>query len=163
MPTKLSDAAKARQIQVFFQRHGRIHILVDATADDVRLPEHLRGDPAVPLVLNVRMPQPIYIRPEALESEFSFGGVPYACRIPLHRIWAMYVPGREKETAVVWEECIPEVLRAAAETMRSAQQAPSKPTPDARSPAEEQGPSQASSDRAEQRPKTRKPHLRLVK
>ncbi|RME85495.1 MAG: hypothetical protein D6771_03160 [Zetaproteobacteria bacterium] len=133
----IKSAEKAKQIRAFFHQHGRIYIVVDATADDVDVPPQYRGDPALRLVLNVRMPQPIYIRDDALESDFRFGGVPYPCRIPMPRIWAMYVPGRERETGVIWEEDIPEVVRAAAEAAYSAAQ---KVTTDKPSSKPSQGP-----------------------
>ncbi len=162
MPTDFSDAAKAKQIREFFQRHGRIYIVVDATGDDVEVPERFRGDPALRLVLNVRMPQPIYIRTDAIESEFSFGGVPYPCRIPMRRIWAMYVPGREQETGVVWERDVPEIIRAVAQAARaSAAEEPEEPQ-QARSEEEK-----AQTDTNEHSPEPSKPrrvrHLRVIK
>ncbi len=162
MPERFSDAAKAKQIRAFFQRHGRIYIVVDATGDDVDVPERFRGDPALRLVLNVRMPQPIHIRSDAVESELSFGGVPYPCRIPMRRIWAMYVPGREQETGVVWEQDVPEIIRAVAQAARAsaaedAQAQEPAPDAEARGAPEPSEPSEPST------PRRRARHLRVVK
>lgn len=112
MNTTLADAAKAKQLREYFARHGRIYIVVNATLEDIRLPDHLKGDPALRLVLNTRMPQPILIRDHSLESDFSFGGQVTACRIPMHGIWAAYVPEQSLEQGIVWETDVPETIHA---------------------------------------------------
>ena len=74
MSLSFADAAKAKQLREYFAEHSRIYIVVDATSDDVDLPDSLKGDPALRLILNSRMPQMIHIREDALESNFSFSG-----------------------------------------------------------------------------------------
>jgi len=90
MSLSFSDAAKAKQLREYFNRHGRIYIVVDATRDEVVVPESLHGDPALRLVLNVRMPQTIRIQDDRLDSDFSFSGQIFGCQIPMHTIWAAY-------------------------------------------------------------------------
>jgi len=119
MSISFSDAAKAKTLREYFFRHGRIYIVVDATSDDVSLPESLKGDPALRLVLNSRMPQPILIRDDRLESDFSFSGTVYACRIPMHTIWATYLPDGDLEQGIIWDEDVPELIRAIVKAVRS--------------------------------------------
>ncbi len=115
MSVSFSNAVKSRQLRDYFHRHGRIYIVVDTTAHDVELPEHLIGDPSLRLILNVRMPQVIDIRDHGIESVFTFGGTPYSCRIPMNAIWAAYPPEGEIEEGLVWEESIPELIKAVLE------------------------------------------------
>jgi len=111
MSIDFAAASKARSLRDYFSRHGRIYIVVDATRDDVVVPHHLHGDPALRLVLNVRMPQPIFIRDDAVESDFSFSGRVLSCRIPIAAIWAAYRPDESLEQGIVWEDSIPETIR----------------------------------------------------
>lgn len=114
----ISDKAKAQQLRAFFNRYGRIYIVVDATREDVQVPEHLKGDPALRLVLNVRMPQPIYIHDDALESDFSYSGRVFPTRIPMRSIWAAYVPNQELEDGILWEKDMPEGVRQIVKAVR---------------------------------------------
>jgi stringent starvation protein B len=123
MSLSFSDAAKAKQLRDFFARHGRIYIVVDATGDEVDIPEYLKGDPALRLVLNVRMPQPIHIRDDMIDSEFSFSGQVYRCRIPMCMIWATYLPGGEMEQGIIWEQDMPEMIRSVVQAVRGLQDA----------------------------------------
>ena len=118
MSLSFSDAAKAKALREYFARHGRIYIVVDATSDDVLVPEGLKGDPALRLVLNSRMPQPILIRDDRLESEFSFSGKGFACRIPMQSIWAAYLPDAGLEQGIIWDEDVPELIRAIVKAVR---------------------------------------------
>lgn len=110
-----AHASKARQLQQFFQQQGRIYIVVDATREDCILPEHLKNDPALNLVLNVRMPQPIHIRADGLRSRFSFAGKAFDCHIPLDAIWAAHVPGGNLEDGLLWQEAMPALVRSVLE------------------------------------------------
>jgi len=131
MSLSFADAAKAKKLKEFFQKHGRIYIVVDATSDEVIVPSFLKGDPALRLVLNTRMPQPIHIRDDALESDFSFSGQVYTCRIPMERIWAAYLPEGDMEHGIVWEENVPETIRAVVNAVRSLQEKPAEQISDA--------------------------------
>lgn len=119
MSLSFVNAAKAKKLNEFFQKHGRIYVVVDATSDEVIVPAFLKGDPALRLVLNMRMPQPIYIREDALESDFSFSGQVYSCRIPMDRIWAAYLPEEDMEHGIVWEENVPETIKAVVSAVQS--------------------------------------------
>ncbi|MDX8405693.1 MAG: hypothetical protein R8K50_06020 [Mariprofundus sp.] len=119
MSLSFSDAAKAKQLREYFNRYGRIYIVVDATGDDVELPDNLKGDPALRLVLSLRMPQQIHIRDDRLESDFSFSGQVYACRIPMHTIWGAYQPEGELEQGIIWEDSVPEMIRSLVQEMQS--------------------------------------------
>jgi len=122
MTIQFSNAAKAKQLREFFQQHGRVYIVVDATRDDVGVPDFLKGDPALRLVLNSRMPQPIYIRDDALTSDFSFSGQSHTCHIPMAYIWAAYQPDGDLEQGLVWEDCVPETIRVVVNAARGLQE-----------------------------------------
>jgi len=126
MTLEFAGAAKARQLREYFARHGRIYIVVNATGDDVIVPEHLHGDPALRLVLNVRMPQTIIIKDEILESEFSFSGNLFHCSIPMQAIWAAYVPEQKIENGILWEDDVPETIRAVVKAVRGMREENSK-------------------------------------
>jgi len=118
MTIEFAGVAKARQLREYFARHGRIYIVVNATDDGVIVPEHLHGDPALRLILNVRMPQAIIIRDDTLESEFSFSGSLFHCCIPMYAIWAAYVPEQKIENGILWEDDVPETIRAVVKAVR---------------------------------------------
>jgi len=119
MSIEFAGAAKARELRTYFSRHGRVYVVVNATSDDVQVPEHLHGDPALRLVLNVRMPQQIMIGDEALESDLTFSGTSFHCVIPMHAIWAVYEPEQQLENGIVWEEDVPETIRSMVKAVRS--------------------------------------------
>ncbi|MFQ5354887.1 MAG: ClpXP protease specificity-enhancing factor SspB [Mariprofundaceae bacterium] len=121
MESNIANAAKTRKLKKYFERHGRIFIVVDATRDGVVLPDHLREDPALKLILNVRMPQPIYFRDGYLESTFSFSGQSFACHIPLEAIWAAYLSNQEIDNGIMWEEDMPESVREVLNAVRDLQ------------------------------------------
>jgi len=118
MTVEFAGAAKAKQLREYFARHGRIYIVVNATDDDVVVPEHLHGDPALRLVLNARMPQAIIIKDDVLESGFSFSGNIFHCSIPMQDIWAAYVPEQQIENGILWEDDVPETIRAVVKAVR---------------------------------------------
>jgi len=119
MSIEFAGAAKARELREYFARHGRIYIVVNTTGDDVLVPEHLYGDPALRLVLNARMPQHIRITDESLESDFTFSGSPFHCVIPMQAIWAAYIPEQQIENGILWEEDVPETIRAVVKAVHS--------------------------------------------
>jgi len=119
MSLSFSDAAKAKQLRDYFNSNGRIYIVIDATGDDVELPENLKGDPALRLILNMRMPQQIHIRDDRLESDFSFSGRIYPCRIPMHTIWGAYHPEGELEQGIIWDDSVPEMIKSIVQSARS--------------------------------------------
>jgi len=118
MTVEFAGAAKAKQLREYFARHGRIYIVVNATDDDVVVPEHLHGDPALRLVLNVRMPQAIIFKDGVLESELSFSGNLFHCSIPMQAIWAAYMPEQQIENGILWEDDVPETIRAVVKAVR---------------------------------------------
>jgi len=119
MSRSFLDAAKAKQLRKYFNRHGRIYIVVDATRDEVIVPESLHGDPALRLVLNMRMPQMINIGNDRLDSDFSFSGQIFSCQIPMHTIWAAYLPEGDLEQGIIWDDCVPEMIKTVVQTVRS--------------------------------------------
>jgi len=162
MSLSFANAAKAKKLNEFFQKHGRIYIVVDATSDEVVVPGFLKGDPALRLVLNMRMPQPIHIREDAMESDFSFSGQVYTCRVPMERIWAAYLPEGDMEHGIVWEENIPETIRAVVNAVRLLQD--DKPEAEEKSdvPAEA-GAGQDDADAVGNQGERKVRHLRVVK
>ncbi len=119
MSLSFSDAAKAKKLREYFNRHSRIYIVVDATQDDVLVPESLSGDPALRLVLNMRMPQMIHIHDDRIDSDFSFSGQTFSCKIPMHTIWAAYLPEGELEQGIIWDDSVPEMIKAIVQAVRS--------------------------------------------
>jgi len=156
MTIQFSKAAKAKQLREFFQQYGRIYIVVDATHDDIVVPDFLKGDPALRLVLNSRMPQPIYIRDDALTSDFSFSGQSHTCHIPMAYIWAAYQPDDDLEQGLVWEDCVPETIRV---VVNAARGLPDSPTDS--EPASDSSTPRASTKDLDAKKKVR--HLRVVK
>ncbi|MDQ6978962.1 MAG: ClpXP protease specificity-enhancing factor SspB [Mariprofundaceae bacterium] len=144
-------ATKVRKLRRYFEQQGRIYIVVDATRQDVILPEHLKGDPAVNLVLNMRMPQRIEIGDDAVRSRFSFGGQSTDCEIPLDAIWASYVPGTNMEDGIVWKESVPEVVRTVMDML------------EAQHDEDEDEAASPPLIEDEERAKTGRPQLRIVK
>ncbi len=119
MSIEFAGAAKARELREYFSRHTRIYIVVNTTGDDVIVPEHLRGDPALRLVLNARMPQHIRISAESVESDFTFSGSPFHCVIPMQAIWAAYMPEQQLENGILWEDDVPETIREVVKAVHS--------------------------------------------
>ena len=112
MSINFQDALKAKKLRDFFHETGRIYVVVDATRDEVDVPDFLRGDPALRLVLNARMPQPIYIRDSFIESNFTFSGVAHHCVLPMNCIWAAYQPDLSLDSGLLWDDDIPETVQA---------------------------------------------------
>jgi len=161
MSLSFANAAKAKKLKEFFQQHGRIYIVVDATSDEVVVPGFLKGDPALRLVLNMRMPQVIHIREDALESDFSFSGQTYTCRIPMSRIWAAYLPEGDMEQGIIWEEDVPETIRAVVSAVRSLQE--DAPDTEQETSGVEASQGEASPEADEKPEEKRVRHLRVVK
>jgi len=150
----MENSAKSRKLKEYYVRHGRIFIVIDATRDDVKAPKHLLGDPALKLVLNVRMPQPIYFHNDYLESDFSFSGRSVACHIPMQAIWAAYLPNKETDGGILWEEDIPESVQAVLKSVQNQQEIDSQ---------YDQPVSSNKVDTEKAAPKKGKRHLRIVK
>jgi len=153
--TNSADAAKARKLRAFFQKHGRIFIVVDATAEAVRVPQYLKSDPALRLVLSVRMPQPISFHDDALKSELSFSGKVFPCRIPMRYIWASYVPEQGMDAGILWEADMPDSIRAVVSAARKLHEVTQQD--------EEVGSSAAGGDAETPPVKRQIRHLRVVK
>ncbi len=147
---------KAKELRDYFDSKGKIHIVVDATRDDVQVPPHLKGDPGLCLLLNVRMPQRIDISKEGVDSVFSFSGNPFPCHVPMEAIWAAYQPQMSLEQGLIWQEDIPaQVQRVMAAMMMQGE-------PDAE-PEEEAPPQREEAAGAKPaKGKRSKGHLRIV-
>ena len=114
----MAAVRKAKELRDYFDSKEKIHIVVDATREDVQVPPHLKGDPGLCLLLNVRMPQRIDISKDGVESVFSFSGNPFACHVPIDAIWAAYQPQTSLEQGLIWQQDIPpEVQRVMASMM----------------------------------------------
>lgn len=68
---------------------GMVRIEVDATKPGVKLPDHLLGDPRVPLNLSWRFRTPMEIRDDGVYAELSFNGRNESVVIPWITIWAL--------------------------------------------------------------------------
>ncbi|RMH49947.1 MAG: hypothetical protein D6682_08190 [Zetaproteobacteria bacterium] len=169
----MNDARKAREIREYFDRNGRVHLVLDATRDDVVVPPHLKEDPALCLLISVRMPQRIEISKDGLKSVFSFSGRPFACHVPMAAIWAAYRPGTAPEDGLIWIEDIPpSVRRAMASVLEEAAEAPRRAAV-ARRPEEGTGrssdgggtegaPESSAPESKQEGRKPRRGHLRIV-
>ncbi|MDX8376720.1 MAG: ClpXP protease specificity-enhancing factor SspB [Mariprofundales bacterium] len=104
---------KAKQLHDYFMQQGRIFIVVDATQDNVELPQHCLEDPSLRLILNTRMPHRIIIDDKGVHTTLSFGGIAHTCFIPLDSIWAAYFSADEDmfDKGLVWEESMPALMR----------------------------------------------------
>jgi len=164
MSIDFSQKAKAKQLNDYFQSSGRIYIVIDGTADAVDVPDYLKGDPALRLALNVRMRQPIYIRDEGVSSVLSFSGQAHDCFVPLQYIWAAYEPDGDLESGLIWEDAVPEVVRAALLSQSNVQPVTATETVVLDNEANEiSSPDVASQkDDGQTRP-SKVPHLRIVK
>jgi len=109
--TPMAAARKAKELRDYFDCCGRIHLVIDATRDDVEVPAHLKGDPGLCLLLSTRMPQIIDINKDGVQSTFSFAGNPFACVIPIGAIWAAYQPKSSLEEGLVWQDDIPTAVQ----------------------------------------------------
>jgi len=158
MTVEFAGVAKAKQLREYFARHGRIYIVVNATDDDVVVPEHLHGDPALRLVLNVRMPQAIIIKDDVLESELSFSGNLFHCSIPMQAIWATYMPEQQIENGILWEDDVPETIRAVVKAVRGMREENSKNEPENNPDTEPLKP-----EAEEEQSGRRVGHLRVIK
>jgi len=153
--TTMTAARKAKALRDYFDGSGKIHLVVDATRDDVQVPAHLKGDPGLCLLLNVRMPQKIDITKTGVESVLSFSGDPFACFIPIDAIWAAYQPQMSLEQGLVWQEDIPPAVQNIMASMM--------PQPDATTDTTEAGEKTCDSEPVEPAVEgRRKGHLRIV-
>jgi len=164
MTIQFADIAKAKQLRDFFQQYGRIYVVVDATSDAVDVPDFLRGDPALRLALNVRMPQAIYIKDDALTSNFSFSGQSHLCRIPMANIWAAYQPDGDIEQGLIWEDSVPETIRLVVNAARALPDGlPDDTSPDAPAAVETAStPIDSEASSSDEKPRPAR-HLRVVK
>jgi stringent starvation protein B len=101
--------SKPEVIRLFLEHEGRVMLCLDATRKDVDVPRRFATDVGLRLILNKSMPQPIYINPDAVESELRFGGIPHYCVIPYDALWAVYNP--EKGQGMLWPESMPDPVR----------------------------------------------------
>ncbi len=116
-----SRAAKARSLNDFFDAQGRIYIVVDATREDVTLPDHIKGEVSLHLVLNSKMPQIIEVKAKGVRSRFSFGGISSDCIIPMDAIWAAFVPGGRMDNGLFWQDAMPALVREKIERVSQAE------------------------------------------
>jgi len=164
MTIQFADLAKAKQLRDFFQQHGRIYVVVDATSDAVDVPDFLSGDPALRLALNVRMPQAIYINDDALTSNFSFSGQSHPCRIPMAYIWAAYQPDGDIEQGLIWEDSVPETIRVVVNAARALPEVPPDAPADVETDIKTEASAEATDSDATTQEKSRPVrHLRVVK
>ncbi|MDX8412939.1 MAG: hypothetical protein R8J85_02525 [Mariprofundales bacterium] len=109
--TPMAAARKAKELRDYFDCCGRIHLVIDATRDDVEVPPHLKGNPGLCLLLSTRMPQIIEINKDGVQSAFSFAGNPFSCVIPIGAIWAAYQPKSSLEEGLIWQDDVPPAVQ----------------------------------------------------
>jgi len=167
MTINFAEAAKSKQLNAFFQQHGRIYIVVDATQESVDVPTFLKGDPALRLVINTRMPQSIHINDDALISDFSFSGQNHHCHIPMQHIWAAYQPEGDIEQGLVWEDSVPESIRMVVNAARNIQKTDDSSSESETAPThiEDNEPKEKNEvkEEKESKPQRKVRHLRIIK
>jgi stringent starvation protein B len=84
-------------------------IHLDATHHGVEVPAHCKGTPALILSLSRRFGMELSLDPDAIRGELSFSGRVSKIVIPWEALWGV----SKGETQVVWEESMPDVVRAA--------------------------------------------------
>jgi stringent starvation protein B len=71
---------------------GDAMICMDSRYPDVQVPENHKGKEDLRLVLNLNFRRSISTRPDGIQAELLFGGVPFLCWIPYESLWAVYNP-----------------------------------------------------------------------
>lgn len=97
---------KARVIRFLLGTEGRIMLCLDAAWEGVEVPRRFLDDPALMLVLNREMPQPIHFLSDAVASELRFGGIPHYCIIPYAALWSVFNP--DSIRGMLWLDSVPE-------------------------------------------------------
>lgn len=96
---------------------GMVLVTVDATADDVTVPEHLQDDPQLRLNLSFRFGLPMELDDWGVRATLTFAGHPFDCRLPWSSIYLIvsHVSGRP----VLFPRDVPEsLMQAFAEATR---------------------------------------------
>lgn len=102
-PTQPLD--KASVIRYLLKTEGRVMLCLDASREGVDVPRRFRNDPALMLVFNTNMPQPIDIGKESVSSELRFGGIPHYCVIPYTALWSAFNP--DTNHGMFWSDSVP--------------------------------------------------------
>lgn len=100
---------KAEVVRFLLEQEGRVMLCIDATQDGVDAPKRLTSDQGLRLILNEKMPQPIDVGKDAIESELRFGGIPHYCIIPYVALWGAFNP--DTGHGMFWPESMPEAIR----------------------------------------------------
>ncbi|MBF0611012.1 MAG: hypothetical protein G8345_22260 [Magnetococcales bacterium] len=90
--TNQEQPNKMEVVKYFLEKEGRVMLCVDASFPGVEVPRRFAGDKGLRLILSVRMPQPIEIGSETIESELRFNGIPHYCILPYGAMWGAYNP-----------------------------------------------------------------------
>lgn len=98
---------------------GDAMVCLDARNLGVKVPKHLKNNPALSLVFNVKFRRPIEIKQEGICTTLSFQGRPSKCAIPFASIWAIFVPSLKE--GQVWEASIPKDVDVAAQMVKNSQ------------------------------------------
>jgi stringent starvation protein B len=81
-----------RQIVEEMLATGDTMLCVDTRHPEARVPDHHQGKEDLRLVLNLNFRHPIAVKPDGIEAELLFQGVPFLCWIPYESLWAVYDP-----------------------------------------------------------------------
>ena len=125
--TQTTHPDKAEVIRLLLETEGRVMVCLDAAYEGVDVPSRFAGDRGLMLVLNRKMPQPIEVGAEAVESELRFGGVPHYCVIPYGAIWSVFNP--DTNHGMLWPESMPDSVRHSQNLPLPGGKPPEKPKP----------------------------------
>jgi len=144
---------------------GWVSICLDARANGVELPDHLRAEPRLILQYGLNMPVPIVdleITGEGIRATLSFNRTPHNTFVPWQAVYVI-MPTDSGKPAILFAEDVPPELRATLTAEAADDNPQEKPRPRRRKAggkAKEEEPESAQA--APEAPAGRKRHLSLV-
>ncbi|MBF0286094.1 MAG: hypothetical protein HQL51_16720 [Magnetococcales bacterium] len=150
---------KDEVIRLLLEHEGRVMLCLDATRPGVSVPRRFAKDPGLRLILNSRMPQPIEIGADSVESELRFGGIPHYCVIPFDALWGVFNP--DTGHGMFWADSMPPAVRGEFEQAQESwpQSLPLTLLENARASAPESAPKAIHRAPA---PRPRRPQLQVI-
>ena len=108
---------------------GMVMVHVDTRQENVDVPPHLAGEPALALNLSRRFKSPVEVGPTQVKATLSFGGVRYECHLPWSAIFSMR--SHVDDTHYIFPDDVPtELHEAFVPPPSSAQPEPDPDEPD---------------------------------
>ncbi len=159
------DPESKKAVLAELLEQGMVLVTLDARAEGVDVPKHLRDDAQLRLNLSYRFGLPMKLDDDGVSATLTFAGSPYACRLPWCAIYLLvsHVTGRP----ILFPADVPAEFASGMFNGRSS--GPARPTTRPRlrviantSAAEAEGPAPSPEEPAPRTP-PRRGHLRVVK